>query len=456
MEYLGKLTRKFNRGNKGFSLVEVLVAIAILAIITLPILSSFASAAKINSNARKQENANTLSQKIIEEFKSLSITQLTDGNVKKGNYYFTTNYDIATGVSKCFVKDPANTSLKNQWVYQFEMANKDITTTPYYEGANGEKFYVQVTLDPTLYADRTIAQFQTADVTSNNINTYYMPSFSDVNTDSNYVMMNQIYQNDIGVKELFDPNGTRGLTYNQIKKEVTINAEVTPNGTKTVILSVDGAGIATSGVVQIYKQTVSLKVRYIEIATGASKDFDYGSTIFNDSEITENASNINKLNPTCNYSDFKNIYVLYNAFDKYNASASDVININYNYPISNFDNKKLNVYLIEQDTFNVNSPTTKVPLKKANVKIKINNNPPEDIATFGTLNLNGINSTSGAVNIYSNITGWNTANAMTQYNNITQNSTQSEAKYLYDIKVEIWVDEKIGNPFLTMTSTKEN
>ena len=463
MIHLVKVTRKYNNTtiietvkNKGFSLIEVLVAIVILAIITLPILSSFASAAKINANARKQENANALAQKVVEEFKSLTINQLTDGHVTGGDYDFTSNYNPAIGVTKCYVKDSTNPSLmhKNQWIYEFTLANKDIALNPYYEGENGEKYYVQVTLDPTLYADRTIALPQT-DNTTNNINTYYMPSFSDINVDSNYVMMNQVYQNDIGVKEVFDPTGAKGLTYDKIKKEVTINAEVKQPITKNVITRIDENGNAISGAIHIFTQTVSLKVRYTETATGAYKDYDYGSTTYNDSEFTENASIINKLNPTSNYNDIKNIYLLYNAFDKFNSSASDVININYNYPTSDLMNKKLNVYVIEQDAFKVDSLTTKVPLKKSNVNVKINN-CPVDIMNYGTLNLDGVYNTSGAVNIYSNITGWNTASKMTQYNNITQNSTQSETKYLYNMKVEVWADEKTGNPFLTMTSTKEN
>ena len=44
---LGKLN------NAGFSLVEVLVAMAVLAILSVPVLSSFTNAARINHKARK-------------------------------------------------------------------------------------------------------------------------------------------------------------------------------------------------------------------------------------------------------------------------------------------------------------------------------------------------------------------------------------------------------------------
>ena len=45
--------RKGKLNNSGFSLVEVLVAIVILAIISLPVLSTFSNAARINAEGKK-------------------------------------------------------------------------------------------------------------------------------------------------------------------------------------------------------------------------------------------------------------------------------------------------------------------------------------------------------------------------------------------------------------------
>ena len=74
--------RKGKLNNSGFSLVEVLVAIVILAIISLPVLSTFSNAARINAKARRTENANTAINNIVEEARIVSLDNLADGNGK--------------------------------------------------------------------------------------------------------------------------------------------------------------------------------------------------------------------------------------------------------------------------------------------------------------------------------------------------------------------------------------
>ena len=79
--------RKLN--NRGFSLVEVLVAIVILAIISLPVLSTFSNAARINARARRTENANTAINNIIEEAKTMSLENLVN---RQGQYYYAQDF----------------------------------------------------------------------------------------------------------------------------------------------------------------------------------------------------------------------------------------------------------------------------------------------------------------------------------------------------------------------------
>lgn len=69
---------------EGFSLVELLVAITILAIIVLPFLNSFVTASKTNSKAREQLVATTVAQNVMEEIKATSIEALE----KDDNFVF--------------------------------------------------------------------------------------------------------------------------------------------------------------------------------------------------------------------------------------------------------------------------------------------------------------------------------------------------------------------------------
>lgn len=64
------------RDNSGFSLVELLVAVAIVAIVFTPILKSFTTAAVVNSRAQRTQNATSLAESVMEDVKGKSVEQL--------------------------------------------------------------------------------------------------------------------------------------------------------------------------------------------------------------------------------------------------------------------------------------------------------------------------------------------------------------------------------------------
>lgn len=67
---------KLNRKNAGFSLVELLVAITILAIIVIPLLNSFLSSHKLNVKSRQTLRATTVAQDIMEGLKAYNLEEL--------------------------------------------------------------------------------------------------------------------------------------------------------------------------------------------------------------------------------------------------------------------------------------------------------------------------------------------------------------------------------------------
>ena len=58
------------KDQKGFTLIELILTIAILAVVTIPILSYFTDAAKHNARSRQKQNASVVAQDVLEEFKN--------------------------------------------------------------------------------------------------------------------------------------------------------------------------------------------------------------------------------------------------------------------------------------------------------------------------------------------------------------------------------------------------
>lgn len=71
-------TQKISKNNKGFSLVEVLVAVGIFGIIVGPFLAGFTQSAVMNARARKMEEATTAGQNVMEKIRNAKTEELID------------------------------------------------------------------------------------------------------------------------------------------------------------------------------------------------------------------------------------------------------------------------------------------------------------------------------------------------------------------------------------------
>ena len=67
---------ELNMDNRGFSLVELIICVAILAIAVAPLMKAFTLAANNNSKAQRLQNATSLAESIMEDVKSKSIDEL--------------------------------------------------------------------------------------------------------------------------------------------------------------------------------------------------------------------------------------------------------------------------------------------------------------------------------------------------------------------------------------------
>lgn len=74
----GDINKSIKSDNSGLSIVEVLVAVAILAIVFIPLLKTFTQASTINSKAQKLQNVTSLAEGVMEDVKGKSIQELHD------------------------------------------------------------------------------------------------------------------------------------------------------------------------------------------------------------------------------------------------------------------------------------------------------------------------------------------------------------------------------------------
>ena len=72
--------------NKGFSLIEILIAMAMMAIVVLPILQTFITSARINRNARQTMIETEVAQTIMEGFADKTFLEIksTAGAISSG------------------------------------------------------------------------------------------------------------------------------------------------------------------------------------------------------------------------------------------------------------------------------------------------------------------------------------------------------------------------------------
>lgn len=79
-----KTLKDLKKSNSGFSLVELVVSVAILVIIAIPFAMAFITATKVNASSRNVERATTAAQTEMEYLRSANIPALTTEADKSG------------------------------------------------------------------------------------------------------------------------------------------------------------------------------------------------------------------------------------------------------------------------------------------------------------------------------------------------------------------------------------
>lgn len=164
-----KIENKNN--NKGFTLLEVLVAMAILAIVSVPLLRAFATSTFTNRKAKVEMLCTTAVENIAEDFKDIPIQNIID------KYSAATIEELTTPSGM-----GANIYTTNSGgYYRFQITNQDDINSKMPEG-----YYAEVELDPSWYP---------------NANSFNAPSVESV---SNYESAIFMMEEDYLQKEFYD------------------------------------------------------------------------------------------------------------------------------------------------------------------------------------------------------------------------------------------------------------
>lgn len=313
--------RKAGKQNMGFSLVEVLVTLALISVLSIPLIQTFINSARVNGKAKSMQNATDIAQSISEYFGAMPLDALKtsySSNYKElpdGRIVFT---NIGDGI------------------------NKDSKNIGYYKGSDTEKFYVSVIVDPTGYSkdDKT------------GMNDYIRPGINNLNENSSITCRSKLEQYDTNIVNTF--------------KEKGVNVD-------------DKSKIVKKSVFTIYENESTVYADKVEYKYNLDITYTYNKKNIEYKNIELGIGTVDRAGIAA-----PNLYIIYTPvlgmYGNENV-AKDEITVKYRPNSEKADwEKPVNVYLVEQ-TANFESKEdtkdTKVSLDKKNIKIECYNNSGE-------------------------------------------------------------------------------
>ena len=216
-------------------MLEVLIAVIILAIVTIPFLHAFVTGAQTNSKSKMQLRATNAAENVMEDIKNLSFDEVL---VK----YNTSGATEAKDVAKNYI-NPADTSTTEPYGYEFDITNlTDASGDPIYKEKLPSGYKMKVTLDPYYYSEHNSLNLSSFDaLDSETAAIYCMPTEYDEKIYAEYELANKNYEskaaewvalekNSTGVKPSFEARLRREIKVDIKKQEdyTDENGEVIP------------------------------------------------------------------------------------------------------------------------------------------------------------------------------------------------------------------------------------
>ncbi|MBR7000165.1 MAG: type II secretion system GspH family protein [Lachnospiraceae bacterium] len=189
--------KKKRKKNGGFTLIEVLVAAAILSLVVTPILSSFVAIARVNAKSRRKLSATTIANGVMESVKNFELAQ-----VAKECAFQSEGFHIIAGFNgtareytpgSTTVKSPSTVTKDGSGKYVFTASSSGLYTFG----------FVGVSMDNTTY-DVLVTYRKNATKTAEQVTVEVANASPTTDTTSN----------------IFDPMGLRVLTYYDVEIKV--------------------------------------------------------------------------------------------------------------------------------------------------------------------------------------------------------------------------------------------
>lgn len=463
--------RKLKNDDRGVTLVEIIVSIAILAIIVLPFLNAFVTATKTNVKAKNEMNATHLATNIMEGIEKNSMKTLAyQFNYPSEGFDVADGFNISDGSSACELlkKSGKFDNVKRLEDISAEIVNKDDVITScihktdasaqigdtslwdfresdahkYYFYMSGvqsgtKKYNALVTVD----AKSDASNKDQTGKPNNKVTKYNMDEVADMSAmDANFDCMSaDRYSATNIISALNNMNPGLSVQQSDIKRTITIDIEK--------------SGVASN---KATKVTVSYSY---SIKNGVKKTFPDPTSALKDDYtmvIYDNSSDIVNHN-------LRNVYLFYNPWYTSTGNtwdtANDVIIVN------NKDKVDCTVNIVKQKTISDQSElSTKESTYKAYVKVSEPGNRTGHAYTHIATNLN-VNmgapdnplQPDQAIYGFNNNVIQNDVKAIVDIKNLTKSNASER---LYDVKVAVYeskasLDDIFNDkdPVVTMTGS---
>lgn len=147
--------KHFKKSNKGFTLVELVVSVAILVLVSLPFAVAFITATRINGTARNKERANTVATSEMEYLRSSDISTLFPKADRQGSSGVVIPFTRTNSVSSIHY-DAQGTLVSHDQKYTTSGAADKMNSYTYTNTVTVDKKPFRVEAEITPFADSSI------------------------------------------------------------------------------------------------------------------------------------------------------------------------------------------------------------------------------------------------------------------------------------------------------------